>query len=382
MKLEIIDKETRTKVEMIRTYDYVRYVDEFTGEGEFQINLPTSDIALPYLVYNNFIVFEKGIVGVIKGVKDVQGEEKQVTVTGKLTNHILTFRSILRTERHSAKITTIARKLLENHFITPSDERRRIEFVTLATDERYIPNSPSIYYCDTGKNVCESLATTFLPYNYGFELYPILDNYNEEQGVMYNLSALEFRVLKPADRTIDNTEGNVPVVFSFQLSNLSRLEYEEDGSVYCSTAIVATEGIGEERKVFEVGAIDTIGYDRIELYVDARDISSTDDEGNALAEEEVLALMNQRGLEKLEEHKIFTSFDSNVLVDGDNRYVYGKDFYKGDYVSIIDDNYGRIFNLQIISVTKSISQGIEYFDLGFGLDKYTVKKITGTRKGR
>lgn len=380
MKLEIIDKKTRSKVEMIKTYDYVQYIDEFLGEGKFQINLPNSDVALPYLIRGNFIIFEKGIVGIITGVKDAQDEERQIIVTGKLTNYILASRSILKTERHSAKITTVARKLLENHFIAPTDERRKVAFITLATDEQYIPDSPSIYYCDTGKTIRESIAATFLPYGYGFEMYPILDDYNEEQGVLYNLSALEFRVLKPVDRTIGNAAGNTPVVFSFQLSNLSRLEYEEDGSSYCSVAIVASEGTGEGRKTLEVGDVNSSGYDRIELYIDARDISSLDEEGNTITEEEVLALMTQRGLEKLEEHKVFTSFESNVLVDGDNRYVYGIDFYKGDYVSVIDDNYGRVFNLQITSITKSISKGVEYFDIGFGLDKYTVKKLVNTRK--
>lgn len=378
MKLEIIDKQTRSKVEMIRTYDYVQYKDEFVGEGKFQINLPVSDVALPYLVRGNFIIFEEGIVGIIKGIKDAQDEERQIVVTGKLTNHVLAFRSILKTERYSAKITTIARKLLENHFITPTDERRRIEFVTLATDEQYIPDAPSIYYCDTGKTVRESIATTFLPYGYGFEMYPILDDYNEEQGVLHNLSALEFRVLRPVDRTIGNADGNTPVVFSFQLSNLSRLEYEEDGSSYCSVAIVASEGTGDDRKTLEVGETGVIGFDRIELYIDARDIRSVDEEGNTIAEEELFALMQQRGLEKLEGHKVFTSFDGNVLVSGDNRYEYGVDFYKGDYVSIIDDNYGRIYNLQITSVTKSISEGVEYFDLGFGLDKVSTKSLINT----
>lgn len=380
MKLEIIDKQTRSKVEMIRTYDYVQYKDEFVGEGKFQINLPVSDVALSYLVRGNFIVFEEGVVGIIKGVKDAQDEERQIIVTGKLTNHILAFRSILKTERHSAKITTIARKLLENHFIAPTDERRKIEFVTLATDEQYIPDAPSIYYCDTGKTVYESIATTFLPYGYGFEMYPVLNDYNEEQGVLHNLSALEFRVLRPVDRTIGNADGNTPVVFSFQLSNLSRLEYEEDGSSYCSVAIVTSEGIGDDRKTLEVGETDVIGLDRIELYIDARDIRSVDEEGNTITEEELFALMQQRGLEKLEGHKVFTSFDGNVLIDGDNRYVYGVDFYKGDYVSVIDDNYGRVFNLQITSVTKSISKGVEYFDLDFGFDKHTISNLVGTRK--
>ena len=374
MKLEIIDKTTRSKVEMIRTYDYVQYVDEFVGEGKFQINLPVSDVSLPYLVRGNYIIFERGIVGIINKVSDEQDEELQIVVSGKLTNSILAIRSILRTERHSGTLTNVARQLVTNHFVSPTDTKRKVELVTLATDERYIPDALSIAFCDTGTDIRKSIATTLAPYGYGFELYPLLTDYNEEQGILQNLSALEFRVLRPVDRTIGNADGNTPIVFAFQFGNLASLEYEEDGSAYRSIAIVASEGTGQERKILEVGETEASGLDRVELYVDARDLSSVDDEGNVIAEVELLALMNQRGLEKLEGHKVFTSFDGNVIVSGEHRYVYGEDFYKGDYVSIIDDKFNRIFNLQITSVTKSISQGVEYFDIGFGVDKATVSK--------
>lgn len=378
MKLEIIDKETRSKVEMIRTYDYVQYIDEFIGEGRFQINLPVSDASIPYLVRGNYIVFEEGIVGVIRSIKDSQDENMQIVVSGKLTNSILSIRSILKTERYSGNLSEISRSLITTHFISPTDEKRKIDLISLAEDVKYIPDSENISFCDTGNTVIKSIATTFAPYGYGFELYPILDSYDESLGVLHNLSSLEFRVLKPVDRTIGNEEGNTPVVFSFQLSNLSRLEYEEDGSSYCSTAIVASEGRGQDRKTLEVGELELSGIDRVELYVDARDINSLDENGNQIAEEELFDLMEQRGLEKLEGHKVFTSFEGNVIVSGNNRYVYGVDFYKGDYVSIIDNKFNRVFNLQITSVTKSISQGVEYFDVGFGLDKMTTDKLIDT----
>lgn len=378
MLLDIVEKNSRLKVEMIRTYDYVQYVDEFTGEGSFQINLPISDVALPYLVRGNYIIFESGIVGIIKSIRDSQEENMQIIVSGKLTNHILSYRAILKTERYSGNLSHVARSLVENHFINPSDEKRKIDLITLSSNVDFIPDSSTIRFCDTGNDIRKSIATTFAPYGYGFELYPILDDINEDEGVIHNLSSLEFRVIKPVDRTIDNPGGNTPVVFAFQLSNLSRLEYEEDGSLYRSVAIVASEGVGEERTTLEVGSINSTGLDRIELYVDARDISSTDEDGNEITEEEFLSLMEQRGLEKLQGHKVFISFDGNVITSGDSRYTYGVDFYKGDYVSIIDDKFDKVFNLQITSVTKSISQGVEYFDIGFGFDKVIIKKLINT----
>lgn len=381
MKLEIIDKSTRLKVEMIRTYEYAQYTDELVGEGTFKINLPVSDVSIPYLVRGNYIVFEEGIVGIINSVKDLQDDDMQIVVSGKLTNSILSIRSILRTERYSGNLSEISRNLITNNFIEPEDPNRKVSIISLSEDKKYIPTSESITFCDTGNTIRKSIATTFSPHGYGFELYPILDNYDEESGVIHNLSSLEFRVIKPVDRTINNKDGNTPVVFAFQLSNLSRLEYEEDGSSYCSIAVVASDGVGQDRRILEVGTTELSDLDRVELYVDARDIISTDENGQELPEEDIQSLMSQRGLEKLEGHRVFTSFDGSVILSGNNRYVYGEDFYKGDYVSIVDEKFNRVFDLQITSVTKSISQGVEFFDIGFGIDKMSTKKLINTSTG-
>lgn len=71
--------------------------------------------------------------------------------------------------------------------------------------------------------------------------------------------------------------------FSFDLNNLDRLEYDEDGRQYASMALVASEGRGTDRKTLEVGDLSKEGIDRIETYVDARDIQSnsgtSDDNG-------------------------------------------------------------------------------------------------------
>ena len=91
-------------------------------------------------------------------------------------------------------------------------------------------------------------------------------------------------------------------------------------------------------------------------------------------DEELLELMRQRGLEKLEEHIKFTSVDGTIITGG-MHYKYGVDFKKGDYVSVYSKKLNKIFNLQIISVTKSISNGVYFFDIGFGRDRFSVSKL-------
>ena len=375
MNLEIFDKDDKQRKDIVRTYDFVQYEDEFNGIGSFTITMPTNEESLQYLKFGNFILFEEGVVGIVKSIGDTEEDSTTFTIKGTLTNGILAHRSFLKTMTFYDTLTANARAMVSTLMLDSTDTNRYIDFVKLSEDEQYIPETEKIRIQDTGDKLNEVLTTMFLPYSLGYEMYPNIEDYDEESGKLANLASIEFRVLKPTDRTIDNTEGNPPVVFSFEMSNLKRMEYLDDGSIYNTIAIVAAEGTGQERKTIEVGESDKKGYDRIELYVDARDIQSEDEEGNVvLTTKELEELMRQRGLEKLEEHKRFISFDGSIS-DGGIQYTYKKDFYKGDYVSVVNTTLNQIVNLQIVSVTKSISNGVEYFDLTFGYDRMKVRSL-------
>lgn len=375
MKLEVFNKGNRTRNDIIRTYNYVSYKDELIGKGEFTIKIPTNEQSLTFLTIGNYILFEDGVVGIIKKVSNLQEDELEITINGTLTNGLLLNRSFLKTSSYYETVPNIARNMVTDLIINPEDEKRRISFIKLSEDEKYIPTlNEKIRKQNTGDKLLNVLSELFLPYSYGIELYPVIKNFNEQSGQYSNLDNLEFRILNPVNRTINNKDGNTPVLFSFELDNLSRLLYEEDETNYCTVAIVASEGEGKERKVIEIGELEKTGVDRIELYVDARDIQSENADGTTITEEELISLMNQRGLEKLSENKRFISLDGTINT-GSMSYVYKKDFYKGDYVSVYNTDLNKYFNLQITSVTKSISNGVEYLDIEFGYDKVTMNKL-------
>lgn len=380
MKLEIFNKGNRTRDNMIKTYNYVSYKDEFNNKGEFTIIVPSNEDTLRILTFGNYILFEDGVVGIIRKISNLQEEQGEVTISGTLTNGLLSSRVFLKTSSYYDNITNISRQMVSDLILTPENEKRRIHFIKLSEDEKYIPQSDEkIRKQYTGDNLLTAISELFLPNGYGYELYPVIKNYNKETGQYSNLDNMEFRVIKPKDRTIDNKDGNVPIVFSFDLDNLSRLIYEEDGSDYCTVAIVASEGVGENRKIIEVGDTSKSGSDRFELYVDARDLQTENEDGTTISNEELEELMNQRGLEKLSEHRKFISMDGTINT-GSMSYTYKKDFFKGDYVSVYSTELNRYFNLQISSVSKSISNGVEYMDLEFGIDKLTISKLIKNRR--
>lgn len=102
-------------------------------------------------------------------------------------------------------------------------------------------------------------------------------------------------------------------------------------------------------------------------------------EQDTLTEEELLELMQQRGLEKLEEHQKFVLFDGSIVV-GDTKYVYGKDFFLGDYVTVYSTKLGKYANLQVTSVTKTYSDGVEHLDIEFGKDRLKVSELFSNKE--
>lgn len=281
MKLEVFEKYTRMRVDLIREYNYVSYTNEFYGEGSFSIIMPTEDESLPNLKEGNYILFEEGALGVIKGLRDVEDSDVEIEVYGYMLNVVMSYRSTFLVKRYYDTYTNVIRNYANDLFVNPDDPKRKIDYIVLSEDDKYKPQfGKKATVQKTGKTFLEICSDLGMTNDFGVSLYPVLSDYDEQDSNAGNISAFELRVIKPVYRTIDNEDGNDPVVFSFDFNNLEQLEYEEDGRAYCSMALVAAEGQGAERKTLEVGDLDATGIDRIELYVDARDIQSDNGSGS------------------------------------------------------------------------------------------------------
>lgn len=381
MKLEVFEGATRTRVNIIRTYNYVTYTEELNGQGSFEIRIPTSETSLVNLQIGNFILFEDDVVGIIKGIKDVEDSDTEITVYGYMANHVLTYRSFLKTEKYYGQPGDMVINFFDKLFGNPTNIKRRISFLELGEIPEGLYMQTNTTWQATGKTFLDYIVDSLKMYKkYGIKVFPHISNYVEGQHNP-NIDKMIVQILSGAQRTIGGPYPNLfpPVVFSFDMNNIEKYEFENNSKNYKTVAIVASEGEGQERKILEVqnpnntGQYEPSGYQRIELYVDARDLQSDNPE-EPLTDEELEELMFQRGLEKLEESDRFISFDASVL---QTNYKYGVDYFLGDFVSVISKDGTKQFDLQVTRVTKSISNGVEHFDIGFGndwLDIYTRKR--------
>ena len=157
-----------------------------------------------------------------------------------------------------------------------------------------------------------------------------------------------FKLYAGADRTYAQTE-NPYVVFSPKFENIANSNYLESKKEYKNVALVAGEGEGAERKTTSVG--EGSGLERRELFVDARDISTTTEDNVTLSDEEYKKQLAQRGDEKLAESVAAQSFEGQVEMT--KMFEYGKDFFIGDIVQIANE-YGMESRARISEIVTAI----------------------------
>lgn len=275
MLLEVYDKDTLNRVDIIRTYTFVQYTDYFNDVGTFTVKVPIKEKSLPHLlVAGNYILFEqlgdKMVMGVIKYFHKEGVETPTVEVKGYMLSHLLTYRCFRTTFRRSGRVFDIQREFVTKQFINPDDLRRQVDVFMLSFD--YDDNTAQIDYCQTGTNAVDAIRDMNEPYRYGFALVPAIAKYNPQTGKEQNIANIVFKQYVPVDHRVGNTQGNDPVVFDTELSNVEDLMFELDSTKAKTVAYVAGEDSGENRKVIETGDTEATGLNRNELYVDARDL--------------------------------------------------------------------------------------------------------------
>jgi len=113
------------------------------------------------------------------------------------------------------------------------------------------------------------------------------------------------------------------------------------------------------------------GLSRRELFIDARDLQSQQQDGDALTPEQYAGVLTTRGLEKLAENQLVRSFTARVRTQ-DATYQYGKDFFLGDKITVTDERLGITVDARVMAVQHSISKEGEELTLTLGYSQPTV----------
>lgn len=272
---------------------------------------------------------------IIKLFDYVDEKGSKLEIKAPSLNYLLNDRAVEGQQRFSGNVEDVIKGFVNANAISPVNPNRIIPNLRLAqnygidetTDESKVGGQLDDYVY----SLCNKFEMSF----------DIIMNHAEKK--------FDFTTWKGVDRSTQQII-NSHVIFSKEFDNVIKQNYTHSDLNTKSVAIVAGEGEGAARKYITVND-ELSGFDRKELFVDARDLQSQYTNENNVSKtltpaEYEVALAN-RGLSKLAEHETIETFESEV--DMYSQFVYGLDYRLGDVVSVANNDLGKILHTRISS---------------------------------
>lgn len=351
MEIFILDNKFKSLYNL-DVFESLIWTERYRGYGDFEFYTPVNQAILQIVstiqekMVSNLDCYawlkESGTVMVIEELEIKTDVEtgNHLIMSGRGLESLLERRIIWEQTILNGKLQNEVKRLITDAIIDPKIFNRKVSnFVFLVSDNEYI-KSLFIKAQYTGDNLYEVILSICEAYDLGFDVYLGLNN------------EIIFSLTRGEDRSYDQ-EKNQYVIFSPNYENIANSDYLESSKTLKNVALVAGEGEGTDRITKIVGSGE--GLSRRELYVDARDIQQEDAGGgysettnssggttvyietNNPPTEDYYALLQQRGVEKLAENKYTKTFTGEV--EALKTFVYGKDFFKGDIVQVVNE-YG------------------------------------------
>lgn len=358
-----VDDTTFENIGEVNQYDSLIWPDKFNGYASFELWAPITEENSEYFKKGNILWCggdNAAVVEIVKSAIDDKGT-KTFNVKGRTLEMFLTTRIIWGTYNASNKYaSTVMYDIVNQNCISPTNASRKIPHLECAEDKQ-LGGKMSVQR--TGGEVYDALTTIAGSKDLGFN---ILFRPKEEK--------LIFEVVAGVDRTIEQSEVD-PVEFSTDLEDILSSSYYTNNQDEKNVAFIQGEGDGASRVSQISGNNELEGFNRKELYVDARDLQSEtvneDGTTTSLTPDEYKAALINRGDDKLSECEVTETFEAQIRVFGDIQYEFGKDYQKGDKVTVRDRQLNVVVSARITEVEEDFDD--EYaLVLTFGYSYPTI----------
>ena len=324
--------------ERLGVIDYcasIIWTRRYNKAGDFELYIPVSQEALDLVKINTLVqrADKPESLMIIKSIQLTTDAEAGdfLTITGPSVEAYIGQRIIWQQTNLNGTIAAAVTQLLNENLISPSESARAIAGITVG--DVSAAAGQSLQKQITGDNLLEAIIGILNEYKLGFNL-------------IYSNGGLAFGIYAGTDRSYNQTE-NPRVIFSPEFDNFISSEYLHSAENYANVALVAGEGQGAARKTQEVGS--ESGAERVEIYVDARDISS-DTESGTIPDTEYNALLVSRGQEKLAEAPMELNYTGQI--EPTVNFIYGTDYELGDIIEIINE-FGTANAARITEIIES-----------------------------
>lgn len=357
--LEVRDSTTKI-IGIIDAASSVIWRALFFGVGDFEITHDATPETIELLKTGHYITRpDTDDVGIIEKIYIPESTDAglQITASGRFAKSVLERRLIYNLSGSSNKATvlrgnveTAVRNVVsDNAIYCPFDSSRNIALLALG-DVAGI----TAKIIDANGYAAEKQVSyeNLLVYTDG-----LLEEYGIGAKTLLKNGKLLYTLYEGTDRSINNGAGNIPVIFSKEYDNLTSSEYTYDESTEKNVALIGGEGEGVARFYSLIGAASDL--QRREIFIDASNLSKKykdeNDEEQTYTDAQYKTMLDAKGRQEITPLAKTETFDG--VLDGSNgNYVFGRDFFLGDIVTVQNNEIGKYINVRI-------REALEYQDI-------------------
>ncbi|WP_424474842.1 Gp37-like protein [Oceanobacillus kimchii] len=258
-------------------------------------------------------------------------------------------------DRITANAETVMKHYVEHHFVNPADPKRKMPHIDVAPN---LERGPTIEWESRYKIVAEELESISINVNLGWGIF-----------ANFKTKKLIFDVFESKDLTQGNPYGNNPVFFSPEFETIKSQSFIDSDNELKTVGYVGGPGEGTDRKIITIG--NKTGWDRIETFIDARDVGGSENE--ELSPEEIEKQLVERGQSKMSEMETLQTLEGTILTPSENSpFQYEQDFDLGDKVDVVNKSWGVKMSAPITELLEIYEPGGFRLEATFGRARPTL----------
>lgn len=357
--VEIRSKADRQLLGIVDTAKSVIWHSVYYGVGDFEVYAPCNAENIELLAVGNYVTRSNDRhVGVIEKVNVTYNAQdgRMIIAAGRFAKSMLDRRIIYKRSGNSVSPTILSgtvenavRTLVNQNAVNCSfDSQRNFAEIVLGESAGIVKiivdeNGAKAEKQVTHDNLLE--YTDGLLEEYGMSAYCKL---NDELKLAYT-------VYEGLDRSINNSDGVQPVIFSQDFDNLLSTDYLYDDTALKNTALIAGEGEGAARFTTVLKFSTLTGAARREIFVDASNSSQTYKDDNnveqTLTDAEYENQLKSLGRQTVAGYAVTETFNGEIDLSNGS-FKLGEDFDLGDIVTVQDAEIGLYINPRILEITE------------------------------
>lgn len=339
MDIHVFDKKFN-RLGLIDVYESLIWRRNHYKSGNFELHgyLPQSDVdalALIHLLRKDNILWKEDSPDEAAYINDIvldDQEQEKIIVSGYFIDNIISERIVWGLQTANGPIESVMKHYVNKNAVSPDNPKRIIPGLVLSANRGITIQASTANSYGNLSELMEELAIT---HDVGWRVLFDLENKD-----------FLFDVYEGKDLTV-NQDINPQAIFSLEYENVTNQTFTDSENGHKNMALVAGQGEGADRKIALINN-DKLGFNRKELYVDARDLSQEKEDGTSISDEEYETMLIGRGETQLAELKPIKTFESGISVL--SNLIYKQDFDLGDKVTVQNNRWGIILNTRITSV--------------------------------